>query len=230
MKSITAIAAVAALALLGADRSAGAACPSGPALAKLQKTIVARAKAASGKAAPVDQFTVLPGRDAKAPCIAVLALRDRGDCHACGTVVSLHELSRVRGAWRSTFDQFAAFEVGAFGRSPKAVRVPGPVPLLRFDLDDMHQGIQTTSLTLVAKVGGKYAPVLNLLVAEGNAGTGEDDSYAWKAEPRFKPGTGPLPDIEFAYTGTQFGDTGKHEPLDRAETWVFDGARYELRK
>jgi len=155
-------------------------------------------------------------------------------CHACAPVTGGVIFTRRNDAWEAVYDQSHIVSIGANGQPPKArVQSLGPAQAaVAFEMASMAQGLQATTLTLVAEVQGQLREVLSVETQESNeaAGLPQPQTYRWQAdvEPSSSSKTD-FPDLVVKSSGTNSAEEGKKaKPYSATSTYRFSGGSYRL--
>lgn len=156
-------------------------------------------------------------------------------CRACAPVTGGVIFTRKDGAWEAEYDQSHIVSIGANGQPPKArAQSLGPgQPAVAFEMASMAQGLQATTLTLVAEVQGQLREVLSVETQESNeaAGLPESQTYKWQANVEPSPSSNTdFPDIVLKSNGTKPEEDGqKAKPYSTTSIYRFSsGGVYRL--
>jgi hypothetical protein len=181
-------------------------------------------------------YSVLPFDHAGEPSwlVLVAVIPPKQTCRACAPVTGGVIFTRKGVAWQAGYDQSHIVSIGANGQPPK-VRVQnlGPaLPAVAFEMVSMAQGLEATTLTLVADVQGQLREVLSLETEESNqaAGLPETETYKWQANvERSSSSQAEFPDIIVKFSGTKPAEDGqKARPYTTTSVYRFSGGVYRL--
>lgn len=155
------------------------------------------------------------------------------DCHNCGALVGIAVFYKINEDWVEEEKLQYIDVLGSWGQAPQPELVKlGTIEYgLVFYTNFLNQGINSTSLTLVAKDGDKFKKVLNVeTTAEdnlGGCGAGMVKCYAYETKVTYTVGAGEkFAPIILKTTGTKLNK--KREPESFAETtkYVFYESKY----
>lgn len=180
-------------------------------------------------------FAVVPFDTAGMPRWLVLIATAPPDhtCHACAPVTGAVIFALKDGSWKPVYDQSRIIDLGAFGKPPTArVRSLAPSkPVIEFELGSMAQGLEATTLILVAEVNQRLQEVLSLETQESNeaAATPPELTFKWQATVETSPTINAgFPDLVVKYSGTKAADNGQEiRPYSTTTTYRFNGERYK---
>jgi hypothetical protein len=201
-------------------------CPLNQERIGIERAISGELIAGDSKSNVIDYLSFLPVSSNPNSCFVVASVQDDGDCHACGTTLSIYELKKKGNTWGRIFEQRAALTMGGFGRAPKPKLINLNGPAFRFDLGGMHFGHIQNNLVLVARLNGNFKEILSLPIHYDNSGSGEDEEFEWNAAVKFLKGRDNFPEIQAIYSGTEKMND-KIVMVDRTEIYRFTGQRYE---
>jgi hypothetical protein len=181
-------------------------------------------------------YSVVPFDHAGEPrwLILLAVIPPNQTCRACAPVTGGLIFTRKNGAWQAGYEQSHIVSIGASGQPPR-VRVQSlgaARPALAFEMASMAQGLEATSLTLVAEVQGQLKEVLSIETSESNAAAGlpEAQTYKWHAIMEASSSSQvEFPDMVVKFSGTKPTEDGrKSRPYTTTSIYRFSGGAYRL--
>jgi hypothetical protein len=155
------------------------------------------------------------------------------NCRACAPVTGGVIFTRKQGEWKAEYDRSHIVSIGANGQPPSArAQTLGAQPAVALEMSSMAQGLQSTTLTLVAEVQGQLKEVLSVETRESNeaAGLPEEQTYKWQANVEPSPSSkDDFPDLVVKSSGTKpQEESQKAKPYSSTSIYRFSDGAYRL--
>lgn len=159
------------------------------------------------------------------------------DCHSCGALVGVAVFSKNQEDWVEEEKLQYIDVLGSWGQAPQ----PDVVKLgkneygLTFYTNFLNQGINSTSLTIVAKDGDKFKEVLNVEATdEDNLGGCGDEMikcYAYESKVNYTVGAGEkFAPIIIKTSGNKLNKKREPEAFKETSKYVFSEGKYIKQK
>jgi hypothetical protein len=150
-------------------------------------------------------------------------------CHACGPFLSLFEFQHRQSGWALAASEFAFTSWGNFGEAYaggiKAQKIANDAYGLFLEGGGTNQGYTDTSVTIYARVRGRFRRILNLPTGEDDSGSLSAGGNHWESEYKLEPGSAGFYDLVVTSHGVRDG-----KKFSQSRRFRFNGTQYAARQ